>query len=141
MLPLLTGPAHFISNLKRKFPTCKTKAQQRLDPALLEGSLATTHHLLDEALALLQGPCSHTDHAYKENSVQTLSLFCLFVLVPFVGWHWKLPRWLTLNPILIFLGYPTVLSKHFLDCSITIHSVVNHIFHCIVVVFVQAYLL
>lgn len=65
MLPLLTGPAHFISNLKLKFPTCKTKAQQQLDPALLEGSLATTHRLLDEALARLQGPRSHTDHAYK----------------------------------------------------------------------------
>lgn len=140
MLPLLTGPAHFISDLKLKFPTCKTKAQQRLDPALLESSSATTHRLLDEALALLQGPI-HTQIMPLRGILfkPFLSIFP-FVLVPFVGWHRKLPRWLTLNPTLIFLGYSIVLSKHFLDCSITIHSVVNHIFHCIVV-FEQAYLL
>lgn len=142
MLPLPTGPAHFISNLKLKFPTLQNKRAAVTKSSPSGGQLSNNSPPIRRSPpSLRQGPHSHTDHAHQGNSVQTLSLFFPFVLEPFVGWHWKLPRWLTLNSILIFLGYSTVLSKHFLDCSITIHSVVNYISHCIVVVFTQAYLL
>lgn len=88
--PFLTGPVHFISNLK--LPSGKQGLSSEPDPALLEDNLVTRQLLLGEAPSRTHSPASpiHAQRAFQEgDSVQTLSLFSLFVLVPSTDWHWE----------------------------------------------------